>query len=198
CWGIPPLTWPRHLRGPLLGGGRHGRGLCVLAQQTRKNEAGSRLCRIVPSSRRRRFRISLGCAIIGHRSATRPWPSTIREGSKLIVVIPRMRNGHSTSQIRMIRVSLVVFSAVCRKVSSNRMSSPSRHRWVYRNIVRESATRNVEGERIGVFNRVFGRVYKVRLMGRHMKAWNTEVYYVVKHALIGSLLGGILATAFLD
>jgi len=70
------------------------------------------------------------------------------------------------------------------------------NRWVCRNVVRESATQNVEGERVGVLNRIFGYVYHVRLIGKRMKAWNRQVYYAVKYLLLGSTLAGILATAF--
>ena len=70
------------------------------------------------------------------------------------------------------------------------------NRWVCRNVVRESATQNVEGERVGGLNRISGYVYRVRLVGKRMKAWNRQVHYVVKYLMLASILGGILATAF--
>ncbi len=70
------------------------------------------------------------------------------------------------------------------------------NRWVCRNVVRESATQNVEGERVGVLSRIFGYVYHVWLVGKRMKAWNRQAYYAVKYLMPASILGGILATAF--
>ena len=46
-----------------------------------------------------------------------------------------------------------------------------------------------------MFNRAFGQVYKVRLLGKRMKAWNRQVYYTVKFSLIGLVLAGIVASA---
>lgn len=55
-------------------------------------------------------------------------------------------------------------------------------------LMRAAATENVPGERIGLLNRIFGRVYKIRLAGKRMKKWNQPVYYVTKFALFGGLL----------
>ena len=70
------------------------------------------------------------------------------------------------------------------------------NRWVTRHIIKESATENEEGERIGWLNRIFGSVYQVRLAGKRMKAWNKRAYYAVKYLLIGGILAAFLATAF--
>ena len=43
---------------------------------------------------------------------------------------------------------------------------------------------------------MFSSVYQVRLAGKRMKAWNKRIYYVVKYALIGGIVAGFLATAF--
>jgi beta-hydroxylase len=69
------------------------------------------------------------------------------------------------------------------------------NRWVCRRIIKESATENSAGDRVGVFNRAFGQIYKVRLLGKRMKAWNRQVYYAVKYSLIGLLLAGIVVSA---
>jgi aspartyl/asparaginyl beta-hydroxylase (cupin superfamily) len=36
----------------------------------------------------------------------------------------------------------------------------------------------------------------VRLVGKRLKAWNRNVYYVSKYTILAGLLGGILITAF--
>jgi len=69
------------------------------------------------------------------------------------------------------------------------------NRWVCRKIVKETATQNVEGERVGVFNRAFGYVYHIRLAGKRLKARNRTVYYFVKYSLCIAILGLIVASA---
>jgi beta-hydroxylase len=38
------------------------------------------------------------------------------------------------------------------------------------------ARRNIDGERVGRLNRIFGYVYQVRLVGKRMKGWNERVF----------------------
>lgn len=67
------------------------------------------------------------------------------------------------------------------------------NRWVSRHLVKASATQNVAGEKVGALNRVFGTVYRVRLLGKRIKRWNRGVYYALKWLLIGGLLYLIFA-----
>jgi beta-hydroxylase len=69
------------------------------------------------------------------------------------------------------------------------------NRWVSRHIVKETATENEAGERIGVVNRIFGSVYHVRLLGKRMKAWNRNVYYAMKYSIVGILLAAVVYSA---
>jgi beta-hydroxylase len=55
-------------------------------------------------------------------------------------------------------------------------------------MMKAAATQNVEGERVGAVNKIFGYVYHVRLLGKRLKAWNRKVYYLVKYALFGGLV----------
>ncbi|MCG2644341.1 MULTISPECIES: aspartyl/asparaginyl beta-hydroxylase domain-containing protein [Bradyrhizobium] len=89
---------------------------------------------------------------------------------------------------------LILFCDVERPLKTRAMISVNR--WVSRHIISESATQNVEGERVGWINRVFAYAYQVRLLGKRMKAWNRRVYYVVKYLLIGGVIAAFLATAF--
>ncbi len=50
-------------------------------------------------------------------------------------------------------------------------------------VVGATATKNLPGDKIGLLNRVFGAVYKVRLVGKRIKAWNKTAYYVLQYAL---------------
>ena len=69
------------------------------------------------------------------------------------------------------------------------------NRWVSRHIVKASATQNVDGEHVGVLNRVFGWLYEIHLAGRCIKQWNRKVYYALKYSLTAVVLGLIVASA---
>jgi beta-hydroxylase len=88
---------------------------------------------------------------------------------------------------------IILFCDVERPLTNRAMTAVNR--WVSRNIIKESATENEAGERIGVFNKIFGYVYHVRLVGKRMKAWNSRVYYAVKYSILGLILGGIVLSA---
>ena len=81
---------------------------------------------------------------------------------------------------------IVLFCDVERPLT-NRVVRAINH-WVSHHIIKASATQNVEGEKVGFLNHVFGYVYQVRLLGKRIKAWNRRVYYALKWALIGGLL----------
>jgi beta-hydroxylase len=69
------------------------------------------------------------------------------------------------------------------------------NRWVSHHIVKASATQNVDGEQVGVLNKVFGSLYEIHLFGRRIKEWNRRVYYALKYSLTFALLGLIVAPA---
>ena len=54
-------------------------------------------------------------------------------------------------------------------------------------IVKASEASNVEGEKVGVLNRLFGYVYVIRDVGKRMKKWNKPVYYLMKYAVFAGL-----------
>ena len=60
--------------------------------------------------------------------------------------------------------------------------------WTIRHLVKASATRNEEGDKVGVLNKAFGGVYRLRLVAKRVKAWNKPVYYTLKFVLLGVLL----------
>ena len=61
------------------------------------------------------------------------------------------------------------------------------NRFIGKPLVRAAATQNVEGEKVGVLNKLFGYAYQFRLLGKRVKAWNRTAYYVLKWVLLGSL-----------
>jgi beta-hydroxylase len=70
------------------------------------------------------------------------------------------------------------------------------NRYVSHHIVKASATQNVDGERVGVLNKVFAWLYEIHLAGRRVKQWNRKVYYALKYSLTIAVLGLIVASAF--
>jgi beta-hydroxylase len=60
-------------------------------------------------------------------------------------------------------------------------------------LVRAAKTSNVEGEPVGVLNRIFAYAYRVRLAGKKIKAKSRFGYYALKYLVIGGLLYAIFA-----
>lgn len=69
------------------------------------------------------------------------------------------------------------------------------NRWVSHHIVKASATQNVDGESVGLLNKVFGKLYEVHLASRKVKEWNRNVYYTLKYSLTALILGLIVLSA---
>jgi beta-hydroxylase len=80
------------------------------------------------------------------------------------------------------------------------VTRPMRYRFAERvndfiawKILKETATRNGPGDRVGLFNRAFNYIYRIRLAGKALKQSNCSAYYAVKYALIA----GVLALIFI-
>jgi beta-hydroxylase len=70
------------------------------------------------------------------------------------------------------------------------------NRWVSHHIVKASATQNVEGEHVGVLNKLFGGLYQIHLASRRVKQWNRTAYYALKYALTIAIVGSLVVSAF--
>jgi beta-hydroxylase len=81
---------------------------------------------------------------------------------------------------------IILFCDVERPLSSPIIAALNR--WVARHVVKATATQNVEGERVGALNVAFGYLYRVRLIGKRIKQWDTRAYYALKWLLIGGVL----------
>jgi beta-hydroxylase len=55
-------------------------------------------------------------------------------------------------------------------------------------LMRASQTQNVDGEKVGMVNKIFSVVYHLRLVGKRIKRVNKPVYYTIKWAIFGGLL----------
>jgi beta-hydroxylase len=80
---------------------------------------------------------------------------------------------------------VILFCDVERPLKSRVMTAFNR--WFARNVMKASATQNVEGEHIGVLNRMFGGFYRLRSRAKQLKARSRATYYVLKWALLGGL-----------
>ncbi|MEN0035583.1 MAG: aspartyl/asparaginyl beta-hydroxylase domain-containing protein [Cellvibrio sp.] len=55
-------------------------------------------------------------------------------------------------------------------------------------VVAGSATKNIEGDKVGFLNRAFGYLYQVRILGKKIKAFNKTLYYVLQYGLYLALI----------
>ena len=67
------------------------------------------------------------------------------------------------------------------------------NRFMIHKVMRSTATQNVEGERVGVLNRMFDGVYRLKSWGQAQKARNRRLYYAVKYVVIAVVLALVLA-----
>jgi beta-hydroxylase len=116
-------------------------------------------------------------------------PYTWRDGEDLLFDETYIHTAENTTD----QTRIILFCDVERPLRTRFMTAVNR--WVSRTIIKESATENEAGERVGVFNKIFGYVYHVRLLGKRMKAWNRQAYYAMKYAIVALILIGIAASA---
>jgi beta-hydroxylase len=88
---------------------------------------------------------------------------------------------------------IILFCDVERPMKFKAMTAVNR--WVSNHVVKASATENMDGERVGVLNMVFGCLYEVHLVGRRVKDWNCNVYYGLKYAVALAMVGLIVVSA---
>lgn len=55
-------------------------------------------------------------------------------------------------------------------------------------VVAATATKNAPGDKVGLLNRAFAGIYKIRLVGKKIKAFNTTLYYALQYALYALLI----------
>ena len=55
-------------------------------------------------------------------------------------------------------------------------------------VMAASATKNLPGDKIGVFNKLFGYVYQIRIVGKRIKKFNRTLYYILQYSLYALLI----------
>jgi beta-hydroxylase len=117
-------------------------------------------------------------------------PYTWHDGEDLLFDETYLHYAENTTN----ETRIILFCDIERPLRTRVM--PVINRWMCRHVVKQSQTQNVDGETIGVFNKIFGYVYHVRLVGKRLKTWNAKVYYAVKFLIFGGLLMAFLYSAF--
>jgi beta-hydroxylase len=62
------------------------------------------------------------------------------------------------------------------------------NRWFSRTVMSAAGAPNEAGDRTGGLNRLFSKVYKVRLRGKQLKRRNRTLYYLEKWSILAGLL----------
>jgi beta-hydroxylase len=57
-----------------------------------------------------------------------------------------------------------------------------------RAVLGASATKNIDGDKIGFLNRIFSSIYKIRILGKKIKAYNRKLYYTLQYGLYAWLI----------
>jgi beta-hydroxylase len=60
--------------------------------------------------------------------------------------------------------------------------------WFSRHVMSAAGAPNDAGDKTGGINRLFGKIYKIRLRGKALKKRNRKLYYLEKWAILGGLL----------
>jgi beta-hydroxylase len=81
---------------------------------------------------------------------------------------------------------MILFADVERPLTSGIVTGINR--WVSRHVIKASASANVEGERIGAFNRVFHFFDQIDVARRRLKNWSKPAYRVIKWGLLAGIV----------
>jgi beta-hydroxylase len=55
-------------------------------------------------------------------------------------------------------------------------------------VLAAAATKNIEGDKVGFLNRAFAHVYKLRVLGKKIKAYSSPLYYGIQYSLYALLI----------
>jgi beta-hydroxylase len=86
----------------------------------------------------------------------------------------------------------VILFADIERPLTNRVMAKINH-WFKNTVIRASETNNIEGDRVGVANRIFGVAYYLRLPAKALKRKSKYAYYTVKWLILGGLVVWMLA-----
>lgn len=52
-----------------------------------------------------------------------------------------------------------------------------------RTVMKAAASKNLPNEQVGTINKLFTHIYQIRLVGKKLKSYNKNLYYIIKYAL---------------
>ena len=81
---------------------------------------------------------------------------------------------------------LILFCDVTRPM--NNIFATMVNKFISRFFVSAAQTKNMEGDKTGFLNKVFGAVFQVRIFGKKLKKMNRKLYYTAKYVLFISLV----------
>ncbi|TQV87249.1 aspartyl/asparaginyl beta-hydroxylase domain-containing protein [Aliikangiella coralliicola] len=60
-------------------------------------------------------------------------------------------------------------------------------------ILSATATKNMEGDKVGLLNRVFPYIYNVRKLGKKIKLFNRKLYYILQYSIYAAIIYAIVS-----
>jgi len=112
-------------------------------------------------------------------------PYAWRDGEAVIFDETYIHSAENASDV----ARLILFCDIERPLAPRLVAAINRG---FRNtVIRASQTANLPGEKVGLVNRIFSHVYRVRLFGKRVKERSRFAYYVLKWLFIGGVLAGI-------
>jgi beta-hydroxylase len=86
----------------------------------------------------------------------------------------------------------VILFADIERPLTNRLMAKINH-WFKNTVIRASETNNIDGDRVGALNRIFGVAYYLRLPAKALKRKSKYAYYTLKWLILGGLVVWMLA-----
>ncbi|KTD25119.1 MULTISPECIES: aspartyl/asparaginyl beta-hydroxylase domain-containing protein [Legionella] len=62
------------------------------------------------------------------------------------------------------------------------------NRFFSRTVMKAASSKNLPNERVGIINQLFTYIYQIRLVGKKLKNYNKNLYYIIKYALFISFI----------
>jgi beta-hydroxylase len=105
-----------------------------------------------------------------------------RDGEDVVFDETYVHSAENRSEV----ARLILFCDIDRPLAPRPVAALNRI--VRRTVMRATRTENLEGDQVGLVNRLFSYVYQVRLFGKRIKEKSRFAYYTLKWALIGGIV----------
>ncbi len=113
-------------------------------------------------------------------------PYAWRDGEAVVFDETYMHHAENRSET----ARIILFCDIERPLTNRVITAINR--WFSSTMIRATQTENVEGDKVGLLNRIFSVAYRVRLQGKRVKARSRFAYYALKWAFFGGIFLGIL------